>query len=780
MNSSKNGFLILLKKYGTLILAVITALIIIILIIIFSRQYVIEQVEKRVRDTMLEYKAFHQYVQYDMHPAYYELISEGYLPEGFYAPELLSSSYIARNIQIHYNEERQKAGLPEVRYKIAAIDPRNPVNKATSKEENLIVWFNEDHNRQKYREIVEEDGQKFLLVAQPFIEVQPQCLKCHGEPENAPQGLLEKYEWKGAWNLQVGDVIAAEFVRSPLEGEFNMPVILTGGLALLLIGALILLSFNRKLYRLVERRTKVLLKTEELKHELMSSYSTVLSSISDGIIATDYKGNIRVFNHSAEKIFHCSAKDVMGSSIAVFCPEDLRSEQAATIEELKKQGFAQILETERLTFDGIRIPVEISLSLTCSNQEKAECLTASIRDISERKIAEKQLLEKQKLEEDFRQAKRVESIGRLAGGVAHDLNNMLTPVIGFSDLLLHDEGISQTQELWIEQIKQAGIRSRDLVGQLLAFSRKQTLNIKRVDLKTVIRNLESLLKSTIREDIEISYREYREELPVMADYRQLEQVIVNLAINAADAMPEGGYLSISTDLLSLNQTSLPPDLKPGSYAELIISDTGIGIEDEILDQIFEPFFTTKGAKGTGLGLATVYGIIRQHHGNIKVESELKKGTVFRIYLPVCTEKKDFPSQTPASEIIGSDNPSGTETILLVEDDKIVSHLTETILKQNGYNLIIAHKGEKALAFLDREKQKISLIITDVIMPGMNGKELALKVRQKQEDIKVLFMSGYPDNVIAKHGVLEEDLDFIQKPFTKKQLLQKVRQILDRR
>ena len=395
------------------------------------------------------------------------------------------------------------------------------------------------------------------------------------------------------------------------------------------------------------------------------------------------------------------------------------------------------------------------------------------QDITHKKAAEK---EKARLELELHQSQKMEAIGRLAGGVSHDLNNLLTPILGFGQLLLEDcEPNHPTHESLTEIVK-AGFRARDLVRQLLAFSRKQTLQYTTVDLNKAVANFQKLLRHTIREDIHISFVPCAHIQMVLADIGQIEQVIMNLAVNAQDAMDKGGHLTFETQMVELDQAYLKkhPSSKPGPHVMLAVSDTGAGMDKETQSRIFEPFFSTKGDHGTGLGLATVYGIVKQHGGNIGFYSEPDKGTIFKIYLPVSRNAVHADKE----EAVSSTKLMGTETILLVEDSEPVKKLAHTILVQQGYTLMEAENAEQALKLQKSSHGPVDLLFTDVVMPGMNGKELYNKMAEKMPDLKVLYMSGYTDSVIAPHGVLDEGVHFIQKPFTNQALLTKVRQVLD--
>ena len=343
---------------------------------------------------------------------------------------------------------------------------------------------------------------------------------------------------------------------------------------------------------------------------------------------------------------------------------------------------------------------------------------ATVQDITESKLAEEV---QERLRSQLIQSQKMESIGCLAGGVAHDMNNLLAPIIGFGEMLLEDLEPDDPRRNHVDQILSAGLRSRDLVRQLLAFSRKQALAFNPLNLNKTVRGFKKLLRRTIPEDIEIELLLVRNIKPVMADIGQIEQVIMNLAVNAADAMPEGGRLTIETALTDLDETYAVSHAEavPGQYVMLALSDTGYGMDEGTRKRIFEPFFSTKGERGTGLGLATVYGIVKQHGGNIWIYSEKEKGTTFKIYLPV-TEQARSEEPARSTEI---SNLKGSETIMLVEDNEEVLQLARTILGRLGYRVLAFNDSAESLAALDSFPGRIDLLLTDVVMPGINGREL---------------------------------------------------------
>lgn len=381
------------------------------------------------------------------------------------------------------------------------------------------------------------------------------------------------------------------------------------------------------------------------------------------------------------------------------------------------------------------------------------------------------------MESQVRQLQKLEALGRLAGGVAHDFNNILTTIIGNAEIALTDIGKDHPLREDIEEIRKAGNRGASLTRQLLAFSRKQIVEPTVLDLNDLLRNLEKMLCRMIGEDVALEMTLMPTLGKIQADPGQMEQVFMNLAVNARDAMPRGGSLSIHTDNVYLDETygKRHPPIAPGFYVMAAVSDTGKGMDEQVKAHLFEPFFTTKEeGKGTGLGLSTVYGIVKQAHGHIHVYSEAGKGTTLKIYLPHATE-----AQQPARTEFHTQKLIGTETILVVEDEEHIRQLTQKILARYGYSVLEAENGAAALACLDPSRGAIHLALIDLVLPDMSGPEVAGALRARLPTLKVLYTSGYTEDVIRHHGVLKPGFDFIPKPFVMDDLVLKVRTVLDR-
>jgi signal transduction histidine kinase/ActR/RegA family two-component response regulator len=469
--------------------------------------------------------------------------------------------------------------------------------------------------------------------------------------------------------------------------------------------------------------------------------------------------------------------------------------------------LCMVIVRERLSF----AIAMVSISFLCSSlrvviiQEREQRVARDLQaEVAERRRAEQQLLqneehleeevvnrtgelsaanaqlrneinERQRLEEQLRQTQKMEAIGTLSGGIAHDFNNLLTVIRGYARMVLDKVEHDPAMRADVEQIDEAGARAAALTSQLLAFSRRQVLQPKIINLNVLVTNLDKMLQRLIGEDIELVTHTDRALGSVQADPGQIEQVIMNLVVNARDAMPRGGKLTLETANVSLDMSDAREHVEvvPGSYVMLAVSDNGIGMDAETKAHIFEPFFTTKDrSRGTGLGLSTVYGIVTQSGGTIWVYSEMGKGTTFKIFLPRVHEQAELfgSGQRPAAT-------KGTETVLLVEDDLQVRKLARSILARSGYTVCEAENGAEALKVCEAEGT-LHLLLTDVVMPGMSGRDLAAKVVEQRPEIKVLYMSGYTNDAIVHHGVLDTGISFLQKPFTPTALAAKVREVLD--
>jgi len=417
--------------------------------------------------------------------------------------------------------------------------------------------------------------------------------------------------------------------------------------------------------------------------------------------------------------------------------------------------------------DGTLVTVCLNVRLVRDSSGRIECFEGLVEDVTEQRSLERQ----------FRQAQRLEAVGRLAGGVAHDFNNVLTAITGYSELLLEELPPADPKREDVQEIQAAAQRATALTRQLLAFSRKQVLQTRVLDLNAVVRTLEKMLQRLIGEDVKLEVSLCADLGAVRADPGQLEQVILNLAVNSRDAMPGGGRLTIETANVDFDQPYVREHqgASPGRHVMLAVSDTGIGMDAETQSHIFEPFFTTKEqSTGTGLGLATVYGIVKQSGGHVWVYSEPGGGATFKIYLP----RVDEPVEAPGGAVPAQPASRGRETVLVAEDDPSVRRIVTEVLTQKGYRVLQAPDGQAALEMARGEPGEIELLVTDLVMPGMTGRELAEGLARDRRHLRVIYMSGYTDDAVVRHGVLEEGMPYLQKPFTPQALASKVREVLD--
>jgi PAS domain S-box-containing protein len=505
--------------------------------------------------------------------------------------------------------------------------------------------------------------------------------------------------------------------------------------------------------------------THEAQRRSEERYRSLVEAASDAIFSLSSDRRITSLNTAFEKITGWTSQEWTGRLFEdLIEPEDRR--RAIQMLERVFRGETLLLPEMRfLRKSGEPVVVECTTTPQLQDGQVVGLLGIA-RDMTERK----------RLEETLRQSQKMEAVGRLAGGVAHDFNNLLVVILGYCDLLLATlPYLDEKSQSRLGEIKRAGERAAALTRQLLAFSRKQIMQPVVLELNSIVMNMHHMLRRLIGEDIELVNKLDPELGTVRADSGQLEQVILNLAVNSRDAMPLGGRLTIETRNVShtVVANAVRSDARPGEYVMLSVSDTGTGISEEVRAHMFEPFFTTKqSGKGTGLGLATVYGIINQSGGYIVVDSTLGHGTTFRIFLPRAIEIAE-----PSPEQVVKPAIRAAETVLLVEDEDAVRTLASTILKGKGYRVLEAHRGEEAIQICREFSGPIHALVTDVIMPQISGRQLAEDIERMRPGIRVLYMSGYTDDVISHHSVLEPGTAFLQKPFSPDILIEKVRELL---
>ncbi len=509
--------------------------------------------------------------------------------------------------------------------------------------------------------------------------------------------------------------------------------------------------------------------TERKKaEEKINFFASIIKSLPDAVCSIDLEGNINTWNEGATRMLGYTTEEVLGKPITMLIPPELaQAELDHCMNILNTEGYFTGYESVRIAKSGKRIPVEMTAVTIRGAEEKYSVYASIMRDVSARK----------KLEEQLRTSQKMEAIGQLAGGVAHDFNNILTAIIGYGEMALikipHDDPLRPN----IQYILEGADKAVHLIQSLLAFSRKQVIDRKPTELNGIIKKIEKLLVRIIGEHIAFKTIIREETLHVIADAGQLEQVLMNLATNARDAMSEGGAFTISSKKAKLDEEfiHLHGFGKPGTYAIITASDTGTGMDEETKEKIFDPFFTTKEVgKGTGLGLAVVYGIIKQHDGYINVYSEPGKGTTFRIYLPLIASpvaKEEIAAETQFLQ-------GGTETILLAEDDETLRNLAKTILYESGYKVIEAIDGEDAIKKFMDNKNEIQLFLSDLVMPRRSGKKAYDQIRKIRTDVKAIFMTGHSPDIIQEKIFFEKEA-VLFKPISPAALLKAVREVLDR-
>jgi len=494
-------------------------------------------------------------------------------------------------------------------------------------------------------------------------------------------------------------------------------------------------------------------------------FEYLMRQASDAIFILDPQGQVLEANRRAEEMLGRPSSEIHGQSWRSFVSAAELEADGNLFRKLRTEGAIRADNLHLVRTDGRPVCVDFSASLVEVGGEHV--ILAIAHDVTQRV----------RLEQQLRQSQKMEAIGRLAGGVAHDFNNLLTIINGYGEILLG--ALRPEDPMWelVAEIRQAGMRGASLTRQLLAFSRQQVIAPQVLDLNSVVADVDKMLRRLIGEDIVLTTRMDPALGSVKADPGQIEQVLLNLAVNARDAMPKGGRLTIETANVELdaNCPDARPEVRPGRYIQLAVSDTGCGMDEATKAHLFEPFFTTKGVgKGTGLGLATVYGIVKQASGCIYIYSEPGRGATFKIYLPRIEEA--VPAKHAQAGVTRSS--VGTETILLVEDEDAVRALTRHVLQKSGYKVLEARHGGEALRLCGRHREPIHLLLTDVVMPEMGGRELADCLISLRPEMKVLYLSGYTDDAVVRHGILTAESAFLQKPFSVETLTRKVREVLD--
>jgi PAS domain S-box-containing protein len=515
----------------------------------------------------------------------------------------------------------------------------------------------------------------------------------------------------------------------------------------------------------------------------------LLEAAPDAMVCVDGSGSIALVNAQAERLFGYGRQELVGEPVELLVPDEVRPQhpgfRAGYVGDPKPRPMGAGMELAGRRKDGSTFPAEISLSAI--DTDEGILVTAAVRDVTERLEAQaererlKTQAERDRLERQLQQSQRLESLGQLAGGVAHDFNNLLGVITNYANFIAEEmrnpsaAGPSESALADIEQIQLAAERATRLTHQLLAFARREVVQPRVLNLNVAVASVLKLLQRTLGEHIELVTNLEPALDSVLADPGHVDQILVNLAVNARDAMTGGGQLSIKTANVDVDDAyaATHTNLAPGRYVALKVSDNGPGMPPEVLDRAFEPFFTTKPkGQGTGLGLATIYGIVSQAGGNVRIYSEPKLGTSITVLLPV-TDQHPAGAAHPSGETVRG----ASELVLVVEDEDALREVTRRILTRNGYQVIVAANGQDAISAAASSQDRVTMLLTDVIMPGMQGKEVADRVRELQPGIAVLFMSGYTEGLLSGQGIIEPGLNLIEKPFNEVSLLRRVREIL---
>jgi len=621
---------------------------------------------------------------------------------------------------------------------MVAVNPEGIIVQVNSQTEKLFGYTQ--------GELV---GQRVELLVPDSTRVQHQRHRARFRRQPAVRRMGAALDLKG--RRKDGSEFPVEISLSPVNTEGGM----------LVLSAIRDISERKRIEEQLHKAQAALnaSKDRELL-EYQTRLALIVDSSQDAIIAKDLDGIVTHWNKGAERIYGYTSSEMIGKSIAVLAPSDRQTEIPEILKKIRAGERVEYFESVRARKGGKHLNVSISVSPI--RDSKGEIVGASIiaRDVTAQKRSEDLL----------RQAQKMEAVGRLAGGIAHDFNNILGIVTACCELLrgrIAADGVSQ----YFDNIQEAAKRGSSLTRQLLAFSRRQvSLQPRLLDLNDSLNDVVKLLRPLMGDDVQVIVRQAPTPAIIECDPSQLDQVILNIAANARDAMPNGGKLILETSMQEFDAALAErhPPLQPGSYVVLAISDNGCGMDPATLAQIFDPFFTTKGVgKGTGLGLATVYGIVKQSGGHVWVYSEPKRGTTFKVYLPAADHKLGI---TPQRESETLPPRVQDKTILLVEDDNLMRTLTRQMLEEHGYSVIEAEHGGFALERLKADGAAVDLVLTDVVMRGLSGPELALQVLDLRPATKVVYMSGYTGELLAQNNGSDRGIPLLEKPFTRAKLL----------
>jgi PAS domain S-box-containing protein len=861
-----------------------------------SNAFVIREAKKDVQNLLLSNQSIHHYIQQDVRQAFDKLRADGKMQQELFMPQLMSSSYILRNIHQYYNVERRQRGLSEFYYKLAAINPRNPVNTADDREKMLIHMFNADKDIKEYHELVEINGKKYLYYALPFLTTQKSCLNCHGDRQTAPKQLQDHYPGNGGFNDKIGNIRAIESIRIPLEGELKTAHVIFIALLSGFISLLFLLFLNRRQKSLIKIHTEKLegeiaerLQVEAARKESEEKYRRLIKNL-PGIV---YRGrrdwSVEFIDNKIEQLTGYAAEEFntrkMSWSDIIFS-DDIQSVSEHYLKALQEKDQSYVREYRIKAKDGKiywiqdrgqvvsngkndeyisgvfyditrqKQTEEESLLLVTAIEHVAESVIISnksgmvqyvnpafeqlsgfsraeivglnfrilksdkhdetfykkmweviskgniwsgniinrIKDNSLREFETKispvlnrsgeivsfvsvnrDVTQEKVLEAQLQQAHRMQSIGTLAGGIAHDFNNILSAIIGYTELTIDYLEKGSLPYSNLQEVLEAGNRAKDLINQILTFSRQSGQDLKPLQLKLVVNDALKLIRATLPSSIEIQ-TDLKSDAAILGDQIKIHQILMNLCTNASHAMQEkGGVMSVSLSEIELDSAFMVKhfDIKPGAYLKLSVSDTGHGMPASLMEHIFDPFFTTKEkGQGTGMGLSVVHGIVKSHNGTIHAYSEPGKGSTFNVYLPVIEKRLEqrIKSEKPI--------PAGTEHILFIDDEESLIKMGKQLLVSLGYTVTSRINSLEAFELFKARPNEFDLVITDLTMPNMSGDELALKIMAVRSEIPVILCTGFSTRITEEKAKSLGIKAFIMKPFIKKDIAETLRKVLD--
>jgi PAS domain S-box-containing protein len=861
-----------------------------------SNAYVIRRAEKSIQDLLLTNQSIHHYIQLDVRQAFDKLRADAKIQPELFMPELMSSSYVLRDIHRYYNEERRKRGLSDFYFKLAALNPRNLVNSADDREKKLIHLFNTNKDVKTYHQIVEIKGKKYLYYALPFMTTQKSCLKCHGDRQAAPKQLQQLYTGGGGFNDRIGNIRAIESIRIPLEGELKTAHIIFIALLAGFISLFSLLFLNRRQKNLIKIHTEKSeleiaerLQAETAMKKSEEKYRRLIKNL-PGIVYRGYRDwSVDFIDNKIEQITGYTAEEFNTRKINwadIIFPDDIQYVSADFLEALKTKDQSYVREYRIKSKDnsiywiqdrGQVVPngkedefisgvfyditrqkrtEEESLLLATAIEHAAESviisnksgkiqyvnpafeqlsgfsreeivgqnfrifrsdkhdeafykkmwevisrgniwsghITNRIKDNSLREFETKispvlgssgeivsfvsvnrDVTQEKVLEAQLQQAHRMQSIGTLAGGIAHDFNNILSAIIGYTELTVDylEKGSLPYDNL--QEVLEAGNRAKDLINQILTFSRQSEQDLKPLQLKLIVNDVLKLIRATLPSSIEIR-TDLKSDAAILGDPIKIHQILMNLCTNASHAMQEkGGVLSVSLSEVEIDSGFIVKhfDIKSGSYLKLTVGDTGHGMPPSLMEHIFDPFFTTKEkGQGTGMGLSVVHGIVKSHNGTIHAYSEPGEGSTFNVYLPVIERQLEqkIRDEKPI--------PLGTEHVLFVDDEESLISMGKQLLVSLGYTVTSRINSLEAFELFKSRPHAFDLVITDLTMPNMTGDELASKIMAIRPEIPVILCTGFSTRITEEKAKNMGIKAFIMKPLIKKDIAETLRQVLD--